>query len=623
MNVTGLPLPLARAECVRLACSTVPQIFAERVAEVADEVAFRYKENGVFRELTWAAYWQRVRTAASALLSRGLRPGERIAIIADPSAEYLIAQLGAVIIGAIPYGIYPTSAAGEVALLLRKGDARIAFAGDQEHLDKLLDAERLAGARLLEHIVLIDDRTRFVYDDPRLISFSEFEGSGGSQDIQALLNRYIAEVTADNPVGLIFTSGTTGDPKGAFYTHAGMMVGLGYGLLEVMGDLRLRPHRVVTHLPLAHGMGQALSLYVPLFADVVQHLPERGQSLTSLMKEVRPTHFLGVPRIWQKIAAELGVQVQSSGWLRRHMFAWAEQMGHRRAAKLRSVPNAHPCRRFEPLWFATYRLMIWPALYKLGLAHVVGAASGGAPIPSSVIEKWQAWGIPLRNIYGSTEAGMLGSPADIWAEPDAPLVQTFPRSVESGPDGEIMASGGGIFAGYWQDDAATRATFDGKGRVMTGDIAEYTSAGSYRIVDRKKDILITSGAKNIAPAMVESALKASPYVSEAIIFGDGQKYLTALLEVNFDVLAQWARSNDVQYTGFSTLIAHPAVMQLFEQEVQAANHHLARPEQVKHFRLIPKELDPEEGDTTPTRKIKRKHAYAMFKHLVDEMYDTA
>src|SRR5207302_2318008 len=142
-----------------------------------------------------------------------------------------------------------------------------------------------------------------------------------------------------------------------------------------------------------------------------------------------------------------------------------------------------------------------------------------APIPSSVIDKWQAWGIPLRNIYGSTEAGMLGSPADIWAEPDAPLVQPFPRTVESGPDGEIMASGGGIFAGYWQDDAATRATFDGKGRVMTGDIAEFTPAGSYRIVDRKKDILITSGAKNIAPAMVESALKASPYISEAIIFG--------------------------------------------------------------------------------------------------------
>jgi len=190
-------------------------------------------------------------------------------------------------------------------------------------------------------------------------------------------------------------------------------------------------------------------------------------------------------------------------------------------------------------------------------------------------------------------------------------------------DGEIVVSGDGIFDGYWQDEAATRATFDVRGRVMTGDIAEFTASGAYRIVDRKKDILITSGGKNVAPAAVESALKASPYISEAIIFGDGKKYLTALLEVNFDALAQWARSNDVQYTGFSTLITHPAVARLFEGEVQAANIDLARPEQVKYFRLIPKELDPEEGDTTPTRKVKRKHAYEMFRQLVDEMYETA
>src|SRR5262249_42106351 len=384
--------------------------------------------------LTWQAYWQRVRTAASGLVARRLGPGERVAIIADPCVEYLIAQLGAVIIGAIPFGIYPTSAADEVGLLLRKGDARIAFAGDQEHLDKLLDAERVASSYLLEHIVLIDDRTRFLYDDPRIISFSEFESSAESQASHALLDRYIAEVTPDAPVGLIFTSGTTGDPKGAFYTHAGMMVGLGYGLLEVMGDLRIRPHRVVTHLPLAHGMGQALSLYVPLFADVIQHLPERGQSLTSLMKEVRPTHFLGVPRIWQKIAAELSVQIESAGPIRRNLFRWAEWVGSRRAARLRKRRYRAVSQPFEPLWLVVSRLMIWPALYKLGLAHVAGAASGGAPIPASVVEKWQAWGIPLRNIYGSTEAGMMGSPDSVWAEPDAPLVQPFPRKVEKGED---------------------------------------------------------------------------------------------------------------------------------------------------------------------------------------------
>lgn len=623
MNVTGLPLSEARAACERLAYSTVPQIFAERVAESSSRIALRYKEKGIYVELTWGEYWQRVRHAASGLVARGLKPGDRIAIMADPSVEYLISQLGAVIIGAIPYGIYPTSAGSEVALLLERGDARIVIAGDQEHLDKLLSAEAVAGKRSLDHIIVIDDRTLFMYEDPRVVSFTQFESQPRRHGDEKAVDQYIDTVTPDTTVGLIFTSGTTGDPKGAFYTHAGMMVGLGYGLLEVMSDLRLRPHRVVTHLPLAHGMGQGLSLFVPLFADVIQHLPEKGQSLTALMREVRPTHFLGVPRIWQKLAAELSVQVEHSGLLRRKLFEWAEYFGKGRAGDICAKPSPYPVRRFEPVWFIIRGLMIWPALYKLGLSHLTGAASGGAPIPESVVEKWHAWGIPLRNIYGSTEAGMMGSPRDIWAKSDAPLVQPFPRTIEAGGDGEIVVSGSGIFAGYWQDQAATNAAFDALGRVMTGDVAEFDTDGAYRIVDRKKDILITSGGKNVAPAAVENTLKASPYISEAVIFGDGKKYLSALLEVNYDSLAQWARSNDVQYTSFGSLIAHPSVVALFEREVQQANEHLARPEQVKYFRLMPKELDPEEGDTTPTRKIKRKRAYEMFKTLVDEMYAAA
>jgi len=621
MNVTGVSDADARLECERLARSTVPQIFAERAAEAPDSVALRYKDRGIYRELTWAEYFARVQDVAAALITLGATPAGRIAIMGDPTVEYLLTHLAAVILGAIPYGIYSTSSSSETAFLLEHGGARIAFAGDQEHLDKLLSAERHAGRVLLDHIVLIDDRTQFLYDDRRVISFAELnERERGGKDSRALMESHVAQVTPDSKVGLIFTSGTTGSPKGAYYTHSGMMVGLGFGLLEVMPDLRHRPHRVVTHLPLAHGMGQGISLFVPLFADVVQHLPERGQSLAAMMKEIRPTHFLGVPRIWQKMAAELSVQVENSGWLRRSLFSWAEEIGARRARRLYGTPNAYVRRRFEPFWQVVHRFMIWPALYKLGMAYLQGGASGGAPIPASVMEKWHAWGVPLRNVYGSTEAGMMGSPRNIWADPEAALAPTFPRSVERGDDGEVLVKGAGVFAGYWCDETATAAAFDTHGRVMTGDIAEFQSDGCYRLVDRKKDILITSGGKNVAPATVENALKASPYISEAVIFGDGKKYLTALIEVNFDALANWARSHDVQYTGFTTLIQHPGVRSLLSDEIEQANSLLARPEQVKYFRIIPKELDPEEGDTTPTRKIKRKHAYSMFKDLVDEMY---
>jgi len=620
MNVTGLPDAEARRECQRLTRSTVPQIFVERVAQTPHSIALRYKDRGIYRELTWAQYHARVQDIATALVMLAIVPGGRIAIMGDPSVEYLLAHLGAVIIGAIPYGIYPTSSSSEIAFLLEHGGASIVIAGDQEHLDKLLSAERYAGRRLLDHIVLIDDRTQFLYDDPRLVSFTELEERArGAPDVRVRMERHVEQVTPNSIVGLIFTSGTTGNPKGAYYTHAGMMVGLGFGLLEVMPDLRHRAHRVVTHLPLAHGMGQGMSLFVPLFADVVQHLPERGQSLAAMMREVRPTYCLGVPRIWQKIGAELSVQIENSGWLRRTLFSWAEEIGRRRARRLCASPNAYERRRFEPLWQVVRGLMIWPALYKLGLAHLRGGASGGAPIPASVIEKWQAWGVPLRNVYGSTEAGMMGSPNNIWADPQAALTPVFPRQIEGGSDGEVLVRGAGVFGGYWRDEAATATAFDADGRVMTGDIAEFEIEG-YRVIDRKKDIIITSGGKNVAPAAVENALKASPYISEVVIFGDGKKYLTALIEVNFDALANWARSHDVQYTGFTTLIQHPGVTSLLTSEVERANSLLARPEQVKYFRIMPKELDPEEGDTTPTRKIKRKHAYAMFKGLVDEMY---
>lgn len=622
MNVTGLSIEAARQGCDRLAISTMPQIFAERAREAAGEVAIRYKYKGVYHELTWADYWSRTQAASASLVSLGIAPGMRVAIMADPSVEYLLSHLGAASMGAIPYGIYPTSSVSEVALLLRRGGARVAIAGDQEHLDKLLEAERFAGETLLDIIVLVDARTAFLYNDPRIISFPNFEGRS-DQASRGKAAEFIAAVTPDTIVGLIYTSGTTGDPKGAYYSHAGMMVGLGYGLLEVMPDLRERPHRVVTHLPLAHGMGQGLSMFVPLFADVIQHLPERGQSLASLMKEVRPTHLLAVPRIWQKLAAELSIQIEHSGWLRRNLFAAAERLGLQRARRLCRRKGSSAPSVLAPIWEPVYRAMIWPALYKVGLAHLSGGASGGAPIPTSVVQKWQCWGVPLRNIYGSTEAGMMGGPAQLWADPQAPLVKPFPRVIESGADGEVLVKGSGIFAGYWRDEAATANTFDAEGRVMTGDIAEFDATGSYRIIDRKKDILITSGGKNVAPATVESALKASPYISEAVIFGDGQKFLTALLEVNFDSLAQWARSNDVNYTGFTTLIQHPRVRTLLEAEVAQANRLLARPEQVKYFRIMPKELDPEEGDTTPTRKIKRKHAYTMFKELVEEMYADA
>ncbi|MEQ8441323.1 MAG: AMP-binding protein [Alphaproteobacteria bacterium] len=597
---------------------SVANLFRERAMESPSRLALRYKVRGVYRDVTWSDYLKACREAAAVFVKLGLKPGDSIAIMEDVSFEYLSTHMGAVLIGLIPFGIYPTSSGAEVQFLLRHGGARIAIAGTQEHLDKLLLAEKQEGEQLLDHILLIDKTTRFVYTDERISLLADLlsDRSVIEKNLPEV-DAYMESTNAETPVGLIFTSGTTSNPKGAYYSNSGMMIGLAYGLLEVMPDLRTKAHRVITHLPLAHGMGQALAMFVPLLADVIQHLPERGETLITAAREVRPTHLLAVPRIWQKVASTIQVEIATSGKLRKWVFAWAVGIG-RRYAKQKCDGRVS---FISSLLFRLARAtVLWPALNQYGMAHVSGCASGGAPMPAGLIERWQSWGLPLRNIYGSTEGGMMGGAMGIWAHAEAPLYPPYPRRVEGSKDGEILVSGAGIFCGYWQDESATHESIDPMGRVLTGDIAVFLDDGGYRIVDRKKDILITGGGKNISPAAVESALKRSAYISEAVIFGEGEKYITALIEIDFDALSGWAREEGLPFSGFSTLIVHPDVLKHMRKEIDRANEFLSRPEQVKYFRLMPKQLDPEEGDTTATRKIKRNHAYAMFKPLVDEMY---
>lgn len=624
MNITGMSLADARKACDRLAQATLPELFIERSRESPDVVALRYKERGLYVELSWRRYLDRVMATAAGLAGLGVVPGARVALMGDPSIEYLLGHLGTIFAAAIPYGIYPTSSKNEVAFQLRRGGARIIVAGDQEHLDKLLAAENFAGHPLVDRVVLIDCRTRFLYDDPRIVAFDDLESEGAaSEGARRIVKERMEALTSASPAGLIFTSGTTGDAKGALYTHGGLLVGLGYCLFEAMPELRARPHRVVTHLPLAHGLGQGLAILIPLFADVVQHIAERGQSFASLLTEVRPTHLLGVPRVWQKMAAQVCIGVDISGPLRRALFVWAEGVGRKRVRALWANRRRRAGPMLEALYWVAYRALIWPALYKLGMAHAIGGSTGGAPVPEGVQERWQAWGLPLHNFFGTTEAGVNAVQCAPWPRPADPLEPCYPKQVTAAPDSEIVVGGPGLFAGYWEDPEASASTFDQEGRVLTGDIGQFDERGAFLIVDRKKDILVTSGGKNVAPAAVENALKASPYISEAIVFGDDRKFITALIEVDFDTVSSWARENGVVYTSFRTLVEDERVMKLIAVQVESANGFLARPEQVKYFRIIPKELDPEEGDTTPTRKVKRLHAYKMFQHLVEDMYRAA
>jgi long-chain acyl-CoA synthetase len=237
-----------------------------------------------------------------------------------------------------------------------------------------------------------------------------------------------------------------------------------------------------------------------------------------------------------------------------------------------------------------------------------------------VHETIEAWGIPLRDLFGMTETGAIGAQADIWPAPAAPIRALRSCQVRSASDGELCLKSPGNVTGYWNDREATAGLIDRDGFVHSGDIAEINARGEFRIVDRKKDILITSGGRNVAPALVENALRCSPYMSEVIVFGDRRNYIAALIEIDFENVAQWARERQIAYTGHLSLSQNDRVVRLIAGEIERLNQRLARVEQVKKFRILPKELIPEDGDTTPTRKVKRAHAYKLFGHLVEEMY---
>jgi long-chain acyl-CoA synthetase len=619
MNLTGKSFPELQAALERLRVTSIPDLLAERVRDEPDIVAIRYKRGGVFRELTWSAYRNEIRTVAAGLIQSGLKPGARIAIMGDVCIEYLLTDLAATFIGAIPCGVYPTSSPEEVAYVLRLAGARIFVAEDQEHLDRLLAAEAKENAPLVDKIIVSDERALFLYDDPRIELFSALARKGREDPrFAAELVELESKVRPDLPSAIIFTSGTTGYPKAAYRTQSADVIGFGFSFLEVMPEMRKRPHRVVCQLPLAHGMGRAIALYVPLMSSMVPHIGEPNESLPSLMNEVRPSYVMGVPRTWEKIVAHVQVAVDSAGLLARSAFALATAVGRRRVRQIwqRGSASWYLEALYWPLWLA----VIWPALHKLGLTYTIGACSGGAPLPPVVHERLEAWGISLRDMFGMTETGGIGAQVGKWPAPDSAIKPMAACQVRLSADGELCLRSPGNVTGYWNDESASKALLDSEGYVHSGDIASVFEEGAFRIVDRKKDILITSGGKNIAPATVENALRCSPYISEVIVFGDQRRYVSALIEIDFENVAQWARQHQIPYTGYMSLSQNEKVVQLIGREVAQLNERLARVEQVKKFRILPKELVPEDGDTTPTRKVKRAHAYKLFSDIVEAMY---
>lgn len=596
--------------------TTAPSLLCERARHAPGRVAFRSKHLGIYRERTFRDYALLVSRTAKTLATLGLRRGERVAIMGDVCEEWLICDLAAQTLGAIVYGIYPTAAPAEVEYQMRDGGAAIFIAEDQEYVDKILPLmDRLPDVRAL---VVIDASAMFGYEHPKLISYEALVAAE-APDLD-WLEAQAAQVKPEDPAFIVYTSGTTGHPKGALITH-GKHLAAAATVSDHYPTLYAKEHRTVVYLPLCHVLGRDVAVTLPLFTRLVPHFGEDPEDIAATLFEVAPTVLFTVPRYLQKFASQILVGIMNSSKAKRVSYELAMRFAR---AHARRRWSGDPSAAQEIAYRAFHAAVFRPMLNKLGFDRLELVVSGGAPLPAETMALWHMYGVNVVEMYGQTEgaggivAGQRGPfprPGTVGTAPDG-------WDVKLGGDGEVLVRSRDLFEGYWNDAAATDALHAADGYWHTGDIGEWRD-GALRLVDRARDFLVTAGGKTISPSSIENLLRASPYVAEAIVIGHGRKYIAALIEIDPDTVADWARSRDVTYTGFTSLTENAAVRGLIAAEIDKVNVALARVEQVKAFRILPKALDPEEENepVTPTRKVKRALMYERFKPLVEAMYD--
>ena len=589
---------------------SLPGIVKERGATTADQVALRKKSLGRWREYTWSEYAERASKIGRGLLELGVKNGDCIAVHSENRPAWALADMGIQGIGAVTVGIYPTSPAAEVEYLLSHSESRVVIVENEEQLDKTLAVRDQLPH--LERIVIVDTSGLRGFRDPMVMTLHELEDLGASRAASEY-DELVERIDPSWVAIIVYTSGTTGPPKGAMLTHANLLAAARASARSfgVQGD-----DEVLSYLPLCHIAERLISVINAVALGYTVNFPESPDTVPQNLQEIQPTFFLGVPRVWEKFMAGIEIRMQDASRLKRANYRFWMERGRRLAAARLEGKRGRGLRYFLA-WLFLFRAV----RKKLGLARVREAISGAAPIAPQVLEYFWAMGIDVREGYGQTEGTALGTlnPREgvRIGTVGKPLVGI---NIRIAGDGEILMQHPGVFAGYYKNAAATRDTVDDDGWLHTGDVGMLDGDGYLTITDRKKDIIITSGGKNISPAEIENKLKVSPYVKEAIVIGDGRKYLSALIGIEFDTVSNWASKKGLSFTTYGDLSSKPEVRALIQECVDAVNTELAQVETIKKFDLLTKELDQDEGELTATQKVKRSVIASEFSDSIERMY---
>ncbi len=594
---------------------TIPKLLARNRRLYSDKVALREKDLGIWQRVTWKEYWDHVCFFTLGLQQLGLNGGDKVSILGDNCRQWLYADLAVQCASAVTVGIYPTDVASQVKYILENSESKFIVAKDQEQVDKVWEIKNdLPG---LKKIIVIDMKGLRRYKDPMIISFKDVEILGQSLHEQnpSLFERMVSSTKSEHVAIIVYTSGTTGQPKGAMISHRNVIAMIS-GLAQVL-DFRQKDS-FVSALPLCHIAERMFSLIFPMWAGCTVNFAESVATLQEDMSEISPTAFLNVPRIWEKMHSNILIRIQDSIFFKRWIFRVMLPIGERVAdfkLKRKSAPWS-----WNILNGIAYLLLFRPLRNHLGLLDARIFVSGAAPLSPDLMKFYHAIGVPVRECYGMTEmSGISFMPRNNEIKIGGVGKPIPGVEFKLAADGEILQKGDSVFEGYYGNPQATREVII-DGWLYTGDVGEIDEDGDLRITDRKKDIIITAGGKNIAPSELENSLKFSPYIKEAIIIGDRRKYVSCLIQIELENVAHWAQNNRIAYTNYKSLATHPEVRKLIQSEVDKTNSNFAQVERIKKFTILEKELDQDDEELTATMKVKRASIEKKFKEVIESMY---
>ncbi|MBT8220005.1 MAG: AMP-binding protein [Bacteroidia bacterium] len=596
----------------------VPKQLRAITKKLGNQVAMRHKRFGLWQEITWRDYYNRTLELASGMYDLGVRKGDFVGIIGENCPEWLYVDMAAQMLGATSVGIYTTNAWEQVRYVVNHAGCKLLFAQDEEQVDKWLRFR--SESPHLEKVIYWEDKGLTSMSDEQLMRFEDLMKSGVSsleanaQAIRELTN----SIGPDDTAILVYTSGTTGNPKGAMLTNKNLLwVANSLATLEE-GSMIDTDEEIMSFLPLCHIFERTFSVYLHMVQGYTVNFVESIDTVPQNLREIHPTVGYAVPRIWEKFYSKIYITMEDADWFNRQVYKLALGTSKKYFDKLDSGKNPSP---FLALGnFLAQRGVFYYLKERLGMEKMRYAFSGAAPISPDILKFYRYIGLTMVEGYGMTETSAIISFSTLNNYKYGYVGRAIPDSeVKIAEDGEIIARHPGIFKGYYKNpDATTAAKVDGW--MHTGDIGEMDEDGYIKIVDRKKDLIITAGGKNIAPQFIENKLKFSPYINDAIVIGDRRKYLTAILALDEENINKYAQDHKIQYSTYADLAENEDIRKLIDKEVRKVNNQLAKVQNVRKYSILTKRLYQEDGEMTPTMKVKRNYINNTYSDLIESMY---